>query len=270
MLVKDVRAVLRLLNEVQGLSHRAALWKEHLLSRLCRLVRAEVGVLAAVRNVLRERRWQVVWHMDLDCVRPNRRGGNRCSFEEAGRLDPMQTLARRRGQIVTAARRDVLDDEAWYGSPQVQQVRRVRGIDDCIYSLYRLPRRGWAKAIFLHRGWGDPEPFTPRERQMVHLLHTGLDSLYQRESDAGEQTEEDPPLTSRMRQTLHLLLSGAGEKQVATALSLSRHTVHVYVRSLYRCFHVNSRAELLALFVPQGEYGVAGANRPASRCPRRT
>jgi DNA-binding CsgD family transcriptional regulator len=56
----------------------------------------------------------------------------------------------------------------------------------------------------------------------------------------------DPALSPRLAQTLELLLLGRSEKEVATALGLSRHTVHVYVKGLYRRFGVSSRAELLA------------------------
>ena len=57
------------------------------------------------------------------------------------------------------------------------------------------------------------------------------------------------PLSRRQRQTLELLLSGDAEKQIAARLSISRHTVHVYVKSLYKRFGVSSRGELLAKWV---------------------
>src|SRR5438046_1434328 len=53
----------------------------------------------------------------------------------------------------------------------------------------------------------------------------------------------------RMRQTLDRLLAGDSEKQIAAHLSVSPHTVHVYVKALYRGFGVSSRGELLAHFV---------------------
>jgi DNA-binding NarL/FixJ family response regulator len=53
-------------------------------------------------------------------------------------------------------------------------------------------------------------------------------------------------LPPRLAQTLELLLNGASEKQVAHQMKLSRHTIHGYVKSLYRLFGVSSRAELLA------------------------
>ena len=61
--------------------------------------------------------------------------------------------------------------------------------------------------------------------------------------------DEINALPPRLRQTLVGLLQGDSEKQVAAKLQLSPHTVHVYVKSLYRRFRVASRGELLARWV---------------------
>jgi DNA-binding CsgD family transcriptional regulator len=53
-------------------------------------------------------------------------------------------------------------------------------------------------------------------------------------------------LSPRLRQTLERLLVGDSEKEVAARLGLSRHTVHVYVKTLYRRFDVSSKGELFA------------------------
>jgi DNA-binding CsgD family transcriptional regulator len=53
-------------------------------------------------------------------------------------------------------------------------------------------------------------------------------------------------LSARQQQTLRHLLDGDSEKQVAKKLDLSQHTVHGYVKALYRRYGVSSRAELLA------------------------
>jgi DNA-binding CsgD family transcriptional regulator len=58
-----------------------------------------------------------------------------------------------------------------------------------------------------------------------------------------------PKMAPRLRQTLDLLLIGDGEKQIAAKLKLSPHTIHDYVKMVYRQFGVCSRAELLALWV---------------------
>ena len=59
-------------------------------------------------------------------------------------------------------------------------------------------------------------------------------------------------LSPRMLQTLQQLLRGDSEKQAARALGVSPHTVHVYVKAIYRKFGVASRGELLAKFVTAG------------------
>jgi hypothetical protein len=53
-------------------------------------------------------------------------------------------------------------------------------------------------------------------------------------------------LPRRLEETLQLLLIGKSEKQVAAALGISQHTVHVYVKQIYKQQGVCSRPELLA------------------------
>jgi DNA-binding CsgD family transcriptional regulator len=59
----------------------------------------------------------------------------------------------------------------------------------------------------------------------------------------------DASLSPRVRQTLDRLLRGDSEKQAARQLEVSPHTLHIYVKTLYRKLKVNSRGELLAMFV---------------------
>jgi DNA-binding NarL/FixJ family response regulator len=61
--------------------------------------------------------------------------------------------------------------------------------------------------------------------------------------------DPEPALAPRLKQTLEYLLTGDSEKQIARKLALSQHTVHVYVKNLYRKFQVSSRGELLAKWV---------------------
>lgn len=53
-------------------------------------------------------------------------------------------------------------------------------------------------------------------------------------------------LSRRATQTLDELLGGASEKEIADRMGLSAHTVHQYVKTVYRAFGVRSRAELMA------------------------
>lgn len=66
-----------------------------------------------------------------------------------------------------------------------------------------------------------------------------------------EKTDPSPAqgLPRRLAQTFERLLAGDSEKQVAARLGLSPHTIHVYVKALYKHFNVTTRAELLARYI---------------------
>ena len=95
-----------------------------------------------------------------------------------------------------------------------------------------------------------PEDAITRKRQLV----AGLCRLLGEQRVAGKPSRSRPaaPLAPRQRQTLELLLDGKSEKEIAHHLSISRHTVHVYVKMLYKRFGVSSRGELLARWVQRG------------------
>jgi DNA-binding CsgD family transcriptional regulator len=86
------------------------------------------------------------------------------------------------------------------------------------------------------------------KRKMVAELCRLLGSQYSKSDYVGPAAECSP----RVRQTLGRLLAGDSEKQIAIHLSVSPHTVHVYVKQLYRHYNVCSRGELLAKFVTRG------------------
>ena len=53
------------------------------------------------------------------------------------------------------------------------------------------------------------------------------------------------PLSPREDEVLRALTEGRTEKEVAQEMGLSPHTIHVHVKSIYKKFAVNRRAELL-------------------------
>jgi DNA-binding CsgD family transcriptional regulator len=77
---------------------------------------------------------------------------------------------------------------------------------------------------------------------------------------AVSQTSAVIHLGPRLVQTLDFLLEGLTEKEIASRLSISKHTVHVYVKQLYQRYRVNSRAGLLALWI--GRAGGRNAAQP--------
>jgi DNA-binding CsgD family transcriptional regulator len=78
--------------------------------------------------------------------------------------------------------------------------------------------------------------FGLRERQIMRLI---------RHACSRGQKFDANRLTPRLSQVLRYLEQGLSEKECASELQLSYHTVHVYVKTLYRMFNVSSRAELL-------------------------
>jgi DNA-binding CsgD family transcriptional regulator len=69
-------------------------------------------------------------------------------------------------------------------------------------------------------------------------------------------------LSDGQRQVLRLLVQGASEKEVATTLSLSYHTIHAHVKQIYRQLEVRSRGELIALCLsPPGMHSAAAGEK---------
>lgn len=89
--------------------------------------------------------------------------------------------------------------------------------------------------------------FSARDRLLVALLHSELGWLYQPE--LALVSADVLKLTPRQQQTLHSLLAGHGEKQIARQMGLSPNTVHHHVKAVYKHFRVSSRSELLARWV---------------------
>ena len=63
---------------------------------------------------------------------------------------------------------------------------------------------------------------------------------------APEDRPPGPELPPRVRATLEVLMTGASDKQIASELGISQHTVHQYVKALFKAYNVDSRAKLVA------------------------
>jgi DNA-binding CsgD family transcriptional regulator len=242
----ELRQALRLTNELRELPYDSDLQKGHALDGLCALVGAQVGLWAVVDGMAVGR---PVLQNTLD------RGWSGDSEREAflrflraeqeRTLDPsMPSLAQiTEGPLFTRTREQLVDDRTWYGSAHVQELRRVARVDHFIYTAMRISSNE-ARCIAVHRPWG-AKPFTERERLLIDMFHRESQWLH----DPSRPIESAllRGLGPRLQETLHALARGLSEKQVAAELGLSQHTVHDYVKALYRHFGVSSRSELLAL-----------------------
>lgn len=87
------------------------------------------------------------------------------------------------------------------------------------------------------------------------------------------QTMQMPPvdattqvtLSPRESEILHLLAKGRLEKQIASELEISQHTVHTHIRSIYEKLQVHSHAQAVAKYggIMQGSAPAFTAGRKA-------
>lgn len=243
--LRDVRRIFRLIGEVRQAGSDPTVWRPHLVKRLKKMFKAEIVISSEVyfrtTNVPGSMRvvdigWGTgpdtdVWQIQTE--RDNERPETYrlvTGSSLPGSLDPEGASAPRSGK-------------AGEQVPVVPQ-KPVYGGQCFILSQYPLPHVGAVDQLGLHRAWGS-QPFSSAEHRLVHLFHVELGRVWKREVIRQAQ---DPAsdLPARLHQTLHELLQGASEKQIAIKLNLSQHTIHNYVKALHKRFNVSSRGELLA------------------------
>lgn len=94
------------------------------------------------------------------------------------------------------------------------------------------------------------ETFSRKEDETLRMIQSVVrPKLMRYRQEAGsEQTEALP---RRLQQVQEGLLDGLSDKQIATRLQISHHTIHVYVKSLFKRSGVCSRGEFMSRFVKQ-------------------
>lgn len=244
----ELQRALRLALELRELPRGSALQRRHALEGMAKLVGAQVGLWVEVdgmtsgRVILRNA-------IDLGWSGDTERSAFLTYVNSAQwiSLDPsMPPLARSvHTPMCTFTREQLLDDKSWYGSDHVQCFRKEARVDSFIYATY-APGGDAAVSLSLHRPWGE-RPFCERERRLIDLFHRECAFLH--EPLSSPEPELLRGLAPRLRDTLQGLARGLSEKQLATDLGLSQHTVHDYVKALHRHFGVQSRSELLARYL---------------------
>lgn len=149
---------------------------------------------------------------------------------------------------VTYSRDQLISGGTWLTSAFGQKWRGA-GFDEFIISVYPIGE-GFCSGCGFHRHVGK-QPYTERERMIVHVMFQQIDWLHRAGSDV-PASKKVIDLSPRERQIVLLLMGGDSRKQVAAKLQLSEHTVATYLKEIHRKFGVHSRAELLAQFIPGG------------------
>jgi DNA-binding CsgD family transcriptional regulator len=116
------------------------------------------------------------------------------------------------------------------------------------YSLFYAARADGVGigAISLYRD--ALRPYSREECRRLNDFHSRLGWLYESamSATANPNHPAGAPLQPRLLKVLEELLSGHSEKQVAAKLNYSPHTIHTYVKAIYKHYEVSSRSELLA------------------------
>lgn len=95
----------------------------------------------------------------------------------------------------------------------------------------------------------DGDPIEKKRRLIANILRMIGEQVNGRTTELTVLQADAAHLSPRLQQTLASLLAGNSEKQAAAKMGVSPHTVHVYVKTLYRRYNVSSRGELLAKWV---------------------
>ena len=241
----DVCGIFRLLNDLRALRQQPQFWKQPMLSGLCGLTGSQVGISVQsfdstptdlTRSVV-----DVVTcarETQRDHLLPACRRGHPVAF--SSRTEIIQLIAEARMRACTKAG----DNRPWCISGEVPMTYKDFYLCSFItsYRRFRSPlRHQW----LLMLAPSNNRSFQLRHRRMVELFHQELARITPGDVVPCAGAAAMAQLSPRLRQTLDLLGTGMGEKQVAVELGCSCNTVHGYVKELHRRFAVSTRSELL-------------------------
>jgi DNA-binding CsgD family transcriptional regulator len=155
--------------------------------------------------------------------------------------------ARSPGGVLSVRRTDIVEDRVWSESEFVQDCLKPCRYGEPLIAMRGTEQPNQIQGLAFHRAWGD-RPFSVEDRNLLHVFLQKCSGLFGDWSPSKSEAIA-ANLRPRERDTLDLLLKGLSEKEIASELDLSPHTVHVYAKKLYRAFGVRSRAELMSRFV---------------------
>jgi DNA-binding CsgD family transcriptional regulator len=240
---RELESAVRLSAELRDFIPGSDAQRRHFLERSAALVGAPVGIWGEVK-LLRHGPPLITHTIDHGLNDASSRSKlSEYLTMQAEAEDPMLGRMRgtvQRGVVVARRRRELLDDKAWYGSIHFNEYRRVVGLDDSIYTAY-MGKRG-LQGFALHRAIKD-RPFSDSERALVRVLHSACSELF----DDGAPAVLDR-LSPRQCQLLQGIARGLSDKELSAELNLSTHTVHGYLKTLYRRLDVSSRFEAIARY----------------------
>jgi DNA-binding CsgD family transcriptional regulator len=239
--VDRARAAVRLIGEVREIGARTEPARRHLVDRLLGLLGCTIGAAVYDDGYARGLKGGII-------------GATLAGFDaqimevftthhtEGSDINPfhvavMQQLPRLGDGVFTSTSDELVARRDWDGSMWINEYVRPARVDHFLGSMRLVGEHAGVGFGFM-RAAGD-RPFSPEDREVLHLVHLGVGPLY-------DLATPRSGLTPRMRETLGELLTGASDKEIAARLALSPHTVRQYVKAILRAHGVSSRGQLIA------------------------
>lgn len=196
--------------------------------------------------------WRVPEMIYVDADEERIRLGHEFARSGQAVVDPLvQAHLHRAGQPRALLRPDLVDERTWSTSPS-RELYSASGVRDRLTAV--LPIRSDLEFfVVLDRPTGE-SAFAERERRLLEVILSGLLPSAHRILRSRGHLDARRPLTPREREVLQQLLTGRSEKQIASYLELKRGTVHEHITRIYAKFGVQSRVELMSLWLNGDPY----------------
>jgi len=100
---------------------------------------------------------------------------------------------------------------------------------------------------------------------MASKLLTEFSALSKKPAPAADPSGDYQPLTNREKEILQTLSGGSTNKEIATALNISEHTVKIHLKNILKKLHMNNRIQAAIYAHQQGLTAGAPKAAPAPR-----
>jgi len=156
-------------------------------------------------------------------------------------------VAKAAGKFRAVALRELVDLAVFRRTAHYRIFYEGRGIKDRIWVSF--PVNIDTESHFVFDRKRPHRRFTRRELDLAAYALRGVAWFHRQALLSYGLLIARTPLSPMQRKVLALLLTGASEKGMATALRQSVHTTHTHVREVFRRFGVASRASLMAMWL---------------------
>jgi DNA-binding CsgD family transcriptional regulator len=163
-------------------------------------------------------------------------------------VDPMsKALFAKSGYARSCIRHDVMTDGEWGDHWYPQKYLSFYGVGERM--MMTFPVNECCESFFIiDRPIGAPA-FTTHDKYLFHHALAGIPHLHKRLCLERGVLRLTVALTSRETETYRLLLTHLSEREIASKMNLSAHTVHDYARQLYQKFGVKGRVGLMSMLL---------------------